>query len=272
MEPGTVGDSFERHPEPARLLAGRAALVTGGDSGIGQEIALELARHGAAVAINYLDDPATAEEMVRSVEAAGGSAIAVQMDVSDEGQVENAFSEAAQALGTIDLLVNNAGIEAPFELVEMPLDEWRKVIDVNLTGAFLCAREAARSMLAAGASGTIVNISSVHEQIPWRRYSHYCAAKAGMKLFAQSVARELAPKGVRVVTVAPGAIETPINASVMADPAQRKEVLDQIPSGRWGKPADVARAVAWVASPQASYVVGSTLFVDGGMTLYPEFD
>ncbi len=169
------------------------------------------------------------------------------------------------------MLVNNAGVESPFELIEMPFAEWRRVIDVNLSGTFLCSREAARMMVAEGCEGVIVNITSVHEQIPWKKFSHYCASKGGEKLFAQSIARELAPHGIRVVSVAPGAIETPINKDVIADPTQRTEVESEIPLGRWGQVADVAAAVAWLASEQASYVVGSTLFVDGGMTLYPRF-
>jgi glucose 1-dehydrogenase len=153
----------------------------------------------------------------------------------------------------------------------MPLEEWRRVIEVNLTGAFLCAREAARGMRAEGMRGTIVNITSVHEQIPWKRFSHYCASKVGLKLFGQSIARELAPEGIRVVNVAPGAIATPINRAAQADRAKREEIEKEIPLGRWGEVQDIARAVAWVASDQADYVVGSTIFVDGGMTLYPRF-
>jgi glucose 1-dehydrogenase len=176
-----------------------------------------------------------------------------------------------EAWGCIDLHVNNAGVEKPFPLVDMPLAEWQRVIAVNLTGAFLCAREAARGMLAEKRPGTIVNITSVHELIPWKQYSHYCASKAGEKLFGQSIARELAPHGIRVVNVAPGAIVTPINRDVLADEAARREIEEEIPLGRWGDVSDVARAVAWVASDEAGYVVGSTIFVDGGMTLYPRF-
>jgi glucose 1-dehydrogenase len=262
---------FAPHPTDARLLEGRRALVTGGDSGIGQGICFELAAHGASVAINYVEAPDTAEAMARAICAQGGSALAVAMDVAREDQVIAAFAQAEQALGGLDLLVNNAGLEHPYELTEMPLEAWQKVIDVNLTGAFLCAREAVRIMRAAQRPGAIVNISSVHEQIPWERFSHYCASKGGMKLFAQSIARELAPHGIRVVSVAPGAIATPINAAVLADEKARREVEAEIPLGRWGEVSDVARAVAWVASEQAGYVVGSTLFVDGGMTLYPRF-
>jgi glucose 1-dehydrogenase len=259
-----------RAPE-ARLLEGRRALVTGADSGIGQGIAMELASHGAAVAINHVGDSTVARGMADVIEVAGGTALAVKMDVSREEEVLSGFAEARRALGGLDLLVNNAGVEKPYPLVEMPLEEWRRVIDVNLTGAFLCAREAARIMLDEGTEGAIVNVTSVHEQIPWEQFSHYCASKAGEKLFAQSIARELAPHGIRVVNVAPGAIATPINADVLADPAKRAEVESEIPLGHWGEVGDVSRAVAWAASSEAGYVTGSTIFVDGGMTLYPRF-
>jgi NAD(P)-dependent dehydrogenase (short-subunit alcohol dehydrogenase family) len=263
--------AFTPLAEPARLLGGRKALVTGADSGIGRGIAFELAAHGAAVAVNYLSDSSVAEDMVAQIERSGGRAIAVQMDVASEHDVVQAIAKAREAFGGLDLLVNNAGIEKQFLLVDMPLEWWRRVIDVNLTGAFLCAREAARIMLADGVPGAIVNITSVHEVIPWEGFSHYCASKGGEKLFTQSIARELAPHGIRVVSVAPGAIATPINADILDDPKRKAEVEAEIPYGRWGEVADVARAVAWVASEQADYVVGSTIFVDGGMTLYPRF-
>jgi glucose 1-dehydrogenase len=153
----------------------------------------------------------------------------------------------------------------------MPLEAWQKVIDVNLTGSFLCAREAARMMHAEGSPGTILNISSVHERIAWERFSHYCASKGGMMMFTQSIAKELAPLGIRVVSVGPGAIDTPINQSVLEDPEESAKVVGEIPLGRWGHVSDVARAVAWLSSDQAGYVTGATLFVDGGMTLYPRF-
>jgi NAD(P)-dependent dehydrogenase (short-subunit alcohol dehydrogenase family) len=262
---------FQPHPPAARLLDGRRALVTGATTGIGQGIAYELAAHGAAVAIAHLPGVGDAGAMSAAIEAAGGRALDVELDVTSEDDVRDAFAAAATAFGGLDLLVNNAGVEKPFALVDMPLAEWERVLAVNLTGAFLCTREAARIMRAADARGAIVMISSVHEVIPWVRFSHYCASKGGMKLFAQSIARELAPHGIRVVSVAPGAIATPINADVLADPQQRRAVEAEIPLGRWGEVGDVARAVAWAASDQAEYVVGSTIFVDGGMTLYPRF-
>jgi glucose 1-dehydrogenase len=263
---------FTLHAEAARLLTGRRALVTGAATGIGRGICLELAAHGAAVAVNHrASKREEARELVAEIERGGGRAIAVDFDVTVEEQVRRGFAEARSAFGGLDLLVNNAGVESAFKLWEMPLEEWQKVIDVNLTGAFLCAREAARIMLDAGDRGGIVNISSVHEQIPWREYSHYCASKGGMKLWGQTIAYELAPHGIRVVQVAPGAIATPINRDVLEDPKARAQVEAEIPLGRWGRVEDVSRAVAWVASEQADYVVGATLFVDGGMTLYPNF-
>jgi glucose 1-dehydrogenase len=173
--------------------------------------------------------------------------------------------------GPVDLLVNNAGVEAPFRLVDMPLREWEKVLAVNLTGSFLCAREAARGMIEAGVEGTIVNVSSVHEQIPWPSFAHYCASKGGMKLFGQTIARELAPHGIRVVQVAPGAIDTPINEEAFAEESGRQEAIEQIPLGRIGRPEEIAAAIAWLAGPEAGYVTGTTVFVDGGMTTYPRF-
>jgi glucose 1-dehydrogenase len=266
-----MSDDFTLHPEAARLLAGRRALVTGATTGIGRGTAVELAAHGAAVAIDYRGKEDQASEIVAAIEGAGGRAIGVQMDITDEDEVARGFGEAREAFGGLDLVINNAGVEAPFELVDMPLDEWNRVIGVNLTGVFLASREAARIMRADDARGTIVMVSSVHEQIPWKKFSHYCASKGGVKLFAQSIARELAAHGIRVVSVAPGAIETPINRDVLDDPEQKRAGLEEIPLGRWGTVADIAQAIAWVASEQAAYVTGATLFVDGGMTLYPKF-
>jgi glucose 1-dehydrogenase len=259
-------------PTNGEPLAGRRALVTGAATGIGRSTAARLAADGAAVVVNYVGPSDQADSAVKEIADAGGSAVAIAADVSDEDHVVAMFAQAREELGgPVDLLVNNAGVEKPFKLVDMPLDEWNKVLSVNLTGAFLCTREAARGMLDAGIKGAIVNVSSVHEVIPWPQFGHYCASKGGMKLFAQTVARELAPSGIRVVNVAPGAILTPINQELIDDPKKRAAVEDEIPLGRTGKPEEIAAAIAWVAGPEAEYVVGSTLFVDGGMTLYPKF-
>jgi glucose 1-dehydrogenase len=246
--------------------------VTGAATGIGRVTAGHLAAEGAAVVVNYIGDAGPADALVHEIEAGGGRAVAIAADVSNEEQVVAMFGEAGGALGgPVDLLVNNAGIEKPFPLVDMPLDEWNKVLAVNLTGAFLCARETARGLIAADLPGAIVNVSSVHEVIPWPSFGHYCASKGGMKLWAQTIARELAPHRIRVASVAPGAILTPINQELVDDPEKRREVEEEIPWGRLGKPEEIAAAIAWLASDEAEYVVGTTLFVDGGMTLYPKF-
>ena len=246
--------------------------MTGGATGIGRATVERLARDGAHVAVNYIGDRGPADALVEEVEERGGRAMAIEADVSDEERVIAMFERArAEFGGPIDLLVNNAGIEAPFPLVEMPLEEWERVLAVNLTGAFLCARQAARHLIASEAPGTIVNVSSVHEVIPWPKFAHYCASKGGMKLFTQTIARELAPERIRVVSVGPGAILTPINQQLVEDPEQRREIEEQVPWGRLGKPEEVAAAIGWLATPEAEYVTGATLFVDGGMTLYPRF-
>lgn len=256
-----------------RLLNGRRALVTGAATGIGRATAIRMGREGAAVAVDHVRQADDAAAVVALIEREGASAAAVEGDVSDEGSVAAMFEGAADALGgPIDLLVNNAGVERPFPLEDMPLDEWRRVIDVNLTGPFLCSREFVRRLPAERRPASIVNISSVHERIPWPSYSHYCASKGGLSLFAQTIARELAPRGIRVAGVAPGAILTPINEELARDPGARRVQEEQIPWGRLGVPDEIAGAVAWLASDAADYVTGTTLFVDGGMSLYPEFD
>jgi glucose 1-dehydrogenase len=221
--------------------------------------------------VNHLEgDESRAREVVEEVERGGGRAVAVAADVSSEDDVRAMFERAQEALGgAVNLLVNNAGIETSHPLEELPLEDWQRVLDVNLTGPFLCSRELVRRI--GDARAVIVNNSSVHEQIPWPGFSHYCASKGGLKLFAQTIARELAPRGIRVVSVAPGAILTPINKDLAEDEQKRREVEEQIPWGRIGKPEEIAAAIAWLASDEADYVVGTTLFVDGGMTLYPKF-
>ena len=257
-------------PREARLR-GRTALVSGGSTGIGEAICRELAAQGAAVAVDYVGDPAPANRLVEELRGAGAKAVAVAIDVAQEEQVVKGVAEVEAALGPVDLLVNNAGIESFHRLVEMDLESWQRVLAVNLTGPFLLSREVARRLLALNRPGIIVNISSVHERIPWEGYAHYCASKGGLKLFSETIAKELAPCGIRVLCVAPGAIETPINREVLADPEQSAAVQAEIPLGRWGKPQEVAKVVAWLASEEADYITGTTVFVDGGMTLYPRF-
>ncbi|MGH7922165.1 MAG: glucose 1-dehydrogenase [Candidatus Dormibacteraceae bacterium] len=254
------------------LLQGRKAIVTGGSSGIGKACAERLGEEGAGVCVNYFSDQEkdAADQVVATVEKAGARALAFQADVGDEAQVVKMMSAASAALGGLDVLVNNAGIEKQVPLLEMSLEIWSAVLTTNLTGAFLCMREAGKIM-AAGGGGVIVNMSSVHQFIPWPGFAHYCASKAGVKLLAETAARELAGKKIRVVNVAPGAIVTPINKFVLDDPESKHAVESEIPLGRMGDAQEIAAAVAWAASPQASYVTGTTIVVDGGMSLYPKF-
>jgi glucose 1-dehydrogenase len=253
-------------------LAGRRALVTGGATGIGRATAERLAAEGAAVAIDYVGDPAAAREVVDGLVGQGHRAVAIEADVAEEAAVATMFERAQRELGgLVDVLVNNAGVEHQSPLVDMELADWDRILSINLTGPFLCSREAARRLVAADAGGVIVNVSSVHEVIPWPGFAHYCASKGGLKLFGQTIAKELAPNGIRVVQVAPGAIRTPINDELEKDPAKRRAVEAEIPWGRLGAPEEIAGAIAWLAGPDAEYVTGSTLFVDGGMTLYPGF-
>jgi glucose 1-dehydrogenase len=254
------------------LLEGRRALVTGASSGIGVATAIRLAAEGASVCLNYYSDSDRpgAEQGVASIEKAGGRAITLQADVGSEGDVERLVSETARVLGGLDLLVNNAGIENKVALTEMPLTDWERVLRTNLTGAFLCLREVAKLMVAAK-GGVVVNVSSVHEFIPWPGYAHYCTSKGGMKLLMETAAKELAPHGVRVLNVAPGAIVTPINEQLLEHPKAEHAVEAEIPLGRMGKADEIAAAIAWLASDEAAYVTGTTIVVDGGMSLYPKF-
>jgi glucose 1-dehydrogenase len=258
--------------ENEMLLEGRKAIVTGGSSGIGKATAERLGREGASVCVNYYSEheQADAQEVVAAVEQSGGKALAVQADVGDEAQATRLVASAAEAFGGVDLLVNNAGIEKQIPLLEMTLDEWNAVVRTNLGGTFLCTREAAKVMAGAG-GGVIVNVSSVHEFIPWPGFAHYCASKAGVKLLMETAARELAPKKIRLVNVAPGAIVTPINKFVLDDPEATHAVEAEVPIGRMGNAEEVAATVAWLASDEASYVTGTTVVVDGGMSLYPKF-
>ncbi|HEV7858970.1 MAG TPA: SDR family oxidoreductase [Pyrinomonadaceae bacterium] len=254
-----------------RRLQGKLALVTGSNSGIGRAIALRLAQEGAAVAINYVTHPEAADEVVKQIMDGGGKALAVQADISDEAQVDEMFARVTGEFGGLNIMVNNAGMETFHTFLEMPAEAWRKVIEVDLTGAFLCAQRAARVMVQSGAGGAIVNITSVHQVIPWGGYAHYCAAKAALDMLTKTAALELANQKVRVNTVAPGAIATPINQNVWSNPESLKDLLRKIPTERMGQPEEIASVVAFLCSDDASYVTGASLFADGGMTLYPEF-
>jgi glucose 1-dehydrogenase len=254
------------------LLKDRRALVTGASSGIGKATALRLGREGAGVCVNYYSEHerADAEATVAAIESEGTKAVALRADVGDESQVEQLFANGHEQLGGIDLLVNNAGIEKQIALTDMRLEDWDAVLRTNLTGAFLCLREAAK-LMGAGSGGVIVNISSVHEFIPWPGFAHYCASKGGMKMLMETAARELADKKIRVLNIAPGAIATPINKWVLDDPEARHAVEEEVPLGRIGNADEIAAAVAWVASDEAAYITGTTIVVDGGMSLYPRF-
>ena len=260
------------------LLEGQKALVTGASSGIGKAIAIAMGEAGAAVAVNYRakEDPARA--IVDQIEADGGCAIAIQGDVSKEQDVRRMFAQVIERFATVDILVNNAGLQRDVAFAEMTLEQWQKVIDVNLTGQFLCAREAVRDFRRRGvveavscAAGKIVCISSVHDVIPWAGRVNYAASKGGVMLMMKSIAQEVAPHRIRVNSVSPGAIRTAINRPSWETEAEYRKLLELIPYQRIGEPEDVARAVVWLASDAADYVTGATLYVDGGMTLYPCF-
>jgi NAD(P)-dependent dehydrogenase (short-subunit alcohol dehydrogenase family) len=250
-------------------LDGMRALVTGANSGIGQAIAQGLGRAGAKVGINYITHPEAAEQVVRGIGAQ--KALALQADVTDERQVQAMFGKLDQAWGGVDVLVNCAGIDGQREFGwEADAEAWRRVIEVNLFGAFNCAREALKRMVAQK-SGVVLNVTSVHEVIPWSGYSAYTASKAGLAMLTKTLAQEAAPHGVRVLAIAPGAIRTPINQEVWGDHSMLDDLLAKIPEGRMGSVEDVADVAVLLASDAARYMTGSSVFVDGGMTLFPSF-
>jgi NAD(P)-dependent dehydrogenase (short-subunit alcohol dehydrogenase family) len=252
-------------------LDGKRALVTGGNSGIGEAIVLALAEAGAQVAINYVTHPESAQALVQRIKEQGGMAMAGEADVAAPAAIARMFASIDANWGGIDILVNNAGIDGDRVMSwEADLGAWRKVIEVNLLGAFYCAREALQRMTRQK-SGVIVNLSSVHEEIAWSGYSAYTASKAAVGMLTKTLAQEAAAYGVRVLSVAPGAIRTPINRSVWSDPQSLQDLLEKIPLQRIGEPAEIARMVVVLVSDAASYVTGRTVFVDGGMTDYPDF-
>jgi glucose 1-dehydrogenase len=260
-------------------LKGQTALVTGANSGIGRAIALALGRSGANVVVNYVARPEDAESVAAEVRAAGAGAITALADVSDEAQVKAMFAAATSEFGGIDILASNAGLElnAPFH--EMTVAQWDKVMNVNLRGAFLCAREAVRGFLKRGvrpevsaAAGKIIFTSSVHELIPWANHANYAASKGGLMLLMKSLAQEVAPQRIRVNSIAPGAIRTPINTAAWSTPEAYAELMKLVPYKRIGEADEIGRAAVWLASDFSDYIVGATLFVDGGMTLYPGFE
>jgi glucose 1-dehydrogenase len=273
----TANEPLLTQPERAVSLAGQVALVTGASSGIGRAVALAFGRSGADVVVNFANDAAAADQVVAALLATGRRARAVRADVSRERDVEQMFEQAVSEFGTLHIVVCNAGLQRDAPLEQMTLEQWNTVIGVNLTGQFLCARSAVREFKRRGidrhsvALGKIICMSSVHERIPWAGHANYAASKGGVMLLMQTMAQELAAQRIRVNGIAPGAIRTPINAAAWQTREAQNALMSLIPYGRIGEPDDVAQAAVWLASDAADYVTGATLFIDGGMSLYPAF-
>ncbi|MCA1716035.1 MAG: SDR family oxidoreductase [Actinobacteria bacterium] len=248
-------------------LENKVAIITGGSSGIGRTIALAFAREGAAVTVNYVgDDQDEAEDAVKQIEDAGGKAVAVRADVTSQEDVEDLVRKTVEEFGRLDIMVNNAGVEDQMPFLKMPLEVWNKVIAVNLTGTWLGCQVAAGRMVEGGEPGRIINISSIHEERSMPNNSPYCAAKGGVRMLMRTIAVELAPHGITVNNIAPGAIETPINENLEAHPDQKEKLLSEIPLGRMGKPEEVADLALYLASDASAYVTGSTFLIDGGLS------
>ncbi len=261
-----------------KVLVGQKALVTGGNSGIGKGVAIGIGKAGADVVVNYVAGKEAAQEVVDEIKADGSNAIAIKADVSKEDQVQAMFKQMIDEFGTIDILVNNAGLQRDAAFDEMTLEQWNFVINVNLTGQFLCAREAVREFKRRGvvksiscSAGKIICMSSVHEVIPWSGHANYAASKGGVMLLMKSLAQELAPHRIRVNSIGPGAIRTPINTDAWSTPEAYEALMKLVPYKRIGEPDDIAQTAVWLASDAADYVNGITLFVDGGMLCYPGF-
>lgn len=260
------------------VLERQPALVTGANSGIGRAVALGLAASGANVVINYVVDPEAAEDVAHQIEALGRKAMTVKADVSSEEDVRSMFAKAIDQFGSLHIVVNNAGLQRDAPFHDMTLEQWNKVIGVNLTGQFLCAREAVREFRRRGvvkdisvAAGKLVCMSSVHQEIPWAGHANYAASKGGVMQLMRSVAQEVAPLAIRVNGIAPGAIRTPINRPAWETETAYESLMTLVPYKRIGEPDDIAQAVAWLVSDAADYVTGATLFIDGGMMLFPGF-
>jgi glucose 1-dehydrogenase len=261
-----------------KILPGQKALVTGANSGIGKGIAIELAKAGADVIVNYVVDPDSANELVEELKKERIKSFSFKADVSQEDEVLQMYSKALNEFGTIDILINNAGLQRDSPIEEMTMEQWNKVISVNLTGQFLCAREAVKEFKRRGvkkeiscSAGKIIHISSVHEVIPWAGHANYAASKGGIMMLMKSIAQEVAPFRIRVNSICPGAIRTPINTKVWSTQEAYDKLMELIPYRRIGEVDDIGRVAAWLASDQADYINGTSIFVDGGMTLYPGF-
>jgi glucose 1-dehydrogenase len=261
-----------------KRLENQTAVVTGANSGIGAGVAKALGEAGANVVVNYVSSPEAAEEVVGAIEGTGAKAVAVRADVSSESDVQAMFAKAVETFGTVDILINNAGLQKDAGFAEMTLDEWNLVISVNLTGQFLCAREAVREFRRRGPRprvckplGKIICMSSVHEVIPWAGHVNYAASKGGIMLLMKSMAQELGPEGIRVNSISPGAIRTPINTSAWETPEAHEALMKLVPVRRIGEVEDIGAAAVWLCSDASDYVHGTSLYVDGGMTVYPGF-
>lgn len=261
-----------------RILEGQKAIVTGANSGIGKAIAIHLGRAGADVVVNYVAHQDDAEAVCEEIRKSGSKAVAIEADVSKESEVIALFGQMYKAFGTVDILVSNAGVQRDSPLEKMTLEQWNIVIGINLTGQFLCAREAVKEFRRRGvkkevscAAGKIICMSSVHQVIPWGGHVNYASSKGGIHMMMQSIAQEVAPYRIRVNAIAPGAIKTPINTSAWSTPEAYKALMTLIPYNRIGEPDDIAHCATWLASDYADYITGTTIFVDGGMTLFPGF-
>ena len=248
-------------------LEGKVAVVTGASSGIGRAIALELGRQGASVAVNYHSHPEPAHEVVVEIEQSGGKAFAIQADVGNASEVQRLISETVAHFGSVRVLVNNAGVEQEMPFLEITEQAWDRMIGTDLKGPFLCAQAAAREMVRAGNGGTIINISSVHEDLPFPGYTPYCAAKGGLRMMCRNMASELAQYNINVVNVGPGAIATPINRSTLENPEKTRALEHAIPLHRIGSPEEIASLVAYLSTDAASYITGTTIFIDGGLMI-----
>jgi len=246
-------------------LQDRVAVVTGAATGIGRAIATAIASEGAAVVIDYVGDSALSNAAVQAIQTAGGKALAVSADVANPDQVNQLIQKTIESFGRLDILVNNAGLEYKHPFPEFPFDLWQKVIAVDLTGPFLCAQAAAKAMIRQGGGGRIINISSIHEDLPMPTNAPYCAAKGGLRMLMRTIAVELAPYKITVNNIAPGAIYTPIDADIESNTEIEGKLMAEIPLGRWGKPEEVAGLAVFLASDSGSYCTGSTYFIDGGM-------
>jgi glucose 1-dehydrogenase len=247
-------------------LKTKVAIVTGAATGIGKAIATRFADEGAAVVIDYVaGQDEAANDTVEDLRRRCGKALGIKANVADPGDVQSMIDQTVQSFGKLDIMVNNAGIEKRVAFVDYPLDLWDKVIAVNLTGPFLCAQAAARQMILQGHGGRIINVSSVHEDLPMPTNAPYCATKGGLRMLMRTICVELAPHQITVNNIGPGAVDTPLDADIKANPKLFEELLDEIPLHRMGQPNEIAGVAVFLASDEAGYVTGSTYFIDGGL-------